>query len=186
MCLDPEDVPFVFHGGVAAWRAFRSDLREKLGSVEADIRIVGSGRFGYSMRPEQPLKRYSPQSDVDVLVADATLFDRLWSLLLQAGYPRGTINPRLERMGLQRLRESLYTGWINPDEIRFDWGLLGSKSDPLRREQFRWFDSLKKVATHVKRPHSEIKGRVYRTLEHARQYHRHSLAALRAALAKDA
>jgi hypothetical protein len=61
------------------WTAFRQEVVRGLdGLTEADIRIVGSARLGFSLRPRNHLREFREESDIDVAVVNATLFDWLW------------------------------------------------------------------------------------------------------------
>ena len=55
LCLRSDEVPFICEDD-AGWAAFRQELSagvEGLGA--ADVRIVGSGRHGFSMNPKNKL-----------------------------------------------------------------------------------------------------------------------------------
>jgi hypothetical protein len=182
-CLHDERTPYVFQPQPAAWDTFRDELGLGLDVSRADIRVVGSARFGFSMRPGRNLKSFGDTSDIDVVIINATLFDRLWLALLDAAYPRPPITEKLGGW-LKTRRNELYTGWLTPLEIRLDITIFGLKAKPVLDFKTLWFNALKQASRHPPRRHEDITGRLYRTWQHAELYHLHSLAALRKTLAE--
>jgi hypothetical protein len=182
-CLHDDRAPYVFQPKPGAWDTFRDELVSELDVSRADIRVVGSGRFGFSMKPWQNFKRFADTSDIDVVIVNAILFDQLWLALLEAAYPRPPIT---EQFGgwLKKRRAELYTGWLTPLEIKLDRKIFGVKAEPVLNFNTRWFNALKKASRHPPRRHEEVTGRLYRTWGHAELYHLNSLAALRKELAE--
>jgi hypothetical protein len=148
----------------------------------SDIRIVGSALFGFSMKPGQNLRNFSDESDIDVIVVNAKLFDELWLGLLAAAYPRPPITDRISGGWLRRRRNELYTGWLTPLDIHLDSKIFGAKAKPVLDFRIRWFNALKQASHHPVRRHEDVQGRLYRTWQHAELYHLDSLAALRRSL----
>src|SRR5437870_5148526 len=95
LCLGDDAIPYVFEPEPAKWNTFRDFLSARLEVTHNDIRIVGSGRLGFSMKPRMNLKRFSEKSDIDVVIVNSGLFDRLWLALLRAAYPRFPLTQRL-------------------------------------------------------------------------------------------
>lgn len=180
-CLHDEEAPYVFQANAAAWESFRDELATLLGVGRSDVRIVGSGRFGFSLKPWNNFKGFGDKSDIDVVIVNANLFDELWVALLDAAYPR---SPILEKLGgwLQKRRNELYTGWLTPLKIHLDYSIVGSKARPVLDFRTRWFNALKQASRHPTRRHEDITGRLYRTWRHAELYHLNSLSELRRAL----
>jgi hypothetical protein len=87
-CFDSDATPFVFEAKPVSWDEFRDALVSGLEISRQDIRIVGSGRFGFSMKPGHNLRSFSDTSDIDVMVVNDSLFDSIWLALLKAAYPR--------------------------------------------------------------------------------------------------
>lgn len=181
-CLLDDATPFVFEQNPLSWDTFRQELVTRLGVSTTDIRVVGSGRLGISMKPGMNLTRFSDRSDIDVVIVNAELFDQLWLTLLNAAYPRP---PMIEKLGgwLKDRRNEVYTGWITPLKIHLDATIYGSKAKQVLELRSRWFDALKQASRHSPRRHEDVTGRLYRTWRHAELYHLDSLAALRKSLA---
>lgn len=180
-CLYDELIPFVFEPKPAGWDAFRNELVSQLTVSRADIRVVGSGRFGFSMKPGYNLKGFGDRSDIDVIIVNANLFDELWLALLEAAYPRSPITEQI-RGWLHKRRVELYTGWLTPMGIKLDRKIVGDKALPVLQFNARWFNALKQASRYPPRRHEDITGRLYRTWRHAELYHLNSLAALRKTL----
>src|ERR1039457_3408739 len=94
-CLHDDTVPYVFEPRPEAWDAFRDEFVSGLSVSRSSIRVVGSGRFGFSMKPGHHFKRFGDTSDIDVVVVDPDLFDELWLALLESAYPRPPISSTL-------------------------------------------------------------------------------------------
>src|SRR4029077_1654334 len=81
-CLRDEETPYVFATKPESWGSFRDELANRLGVNTADIRVIGSGRFGFSLKPRKNLRLFQDTSDIDVVIVNANLFDELWLALL--------------------------------------------------------------------------------------------------------
>jgi hypothetical protein len=179
--LRDDITPFVFGSRGDNWDDFRSEIADELSIQATDVRVVGSARLGFSLKPGTNLRKYDDASDVDLIVINANLFDYLWIALLEAVYPR---HPATELVGgwLRQRRDEIYTGWISPLEIRVDRSIFGAKAEPVLSFNARWFRLLKRSSKFIIRRHEDVSGRLYRTMEHANLYHLNSLAALRRSL----
>ena len=179
MCLRGTDVPFAFSGLSDAWLAFRDDLGQALGVKSESIAVVGSERFGFSLKPDNSLRPFSDTSDIDVVVVDSTAFDETWTGLLRALYPR----PPIQVSGwLAKCRNDLYTGWLCPLAMRPDRKIYGARAGPVLEISSRWFQALKVAGRFIPQPHESLQARLYRTWEHAELYHQHSLHELKRTL----
>ncbi len=178
LCLHDEAAPYVFEPAPAAWGDFRDELGAHLGVDRANVRVVGSGRLGFSMKPGLNLRAFRDTSDIDIVIVDADSFDKLWLALLEAAYPR----PPFTGGWLNKRRNDLYTGWLTPLKIRIDYQTFGQKARKVLDFRTRWFNAFKGVSQHPARRHEDLQGRLYRTWRHAELYHLDSLGALRKSL----
>lgn len=179
--LHSNDLPFVFSDSPQAWDSFRKEFVTGLSVSEGDIRIVGSGRFGFSMKPGLNLRAFRDTSDIDVIVVNSDLFDQLWLALLRAVYPRPPHTSMLSGW-LGRRRNELYTGWLTPLDIKLDVKIYGSKVRPILDINAQWFGALKKASRYPLTRHEDIAGRLYRTWEHVELYHLQGMTELRKSL----
>lgn len=180
-CLQDDITPYVFEPKPMAWDTFRDEIASQLKVSHGDIRVVGSGRLGFSLKPFNNLARFTDKSDIDVVIVNSDAFDDLWLSLLNAAYPR---SPVTEKLGgwLQKRRNEVYTGWISPLEIHLDIKIFGIKAKPVLDLRSRWFNALKQASRYPPRRHEDVNGRLYRTWRHAELYHLGSLAELRKSL----
>src|SRR5262245_4861417 len=155
-------MPYVFEPKPSLWDTFRVEVATELGISRTDMRIVGSGRFGFSMTPGRNFDRFTDQSDIDLIIINPHLFDHLWVALLEAAYPRGEAVARLGGW-LTNRRDELYTGWLTPTAITLDRSIFGSKAEPVLKFRVTWFNAIKRASRHPPRRHSDINGRLYRT-----------------------
>lgn len=183
LCLSDTDTPFVFDTEPNNWARFRQAISEALGIGPADIRVVGSGRFGFSLKPGCNLRRFQDTSDIDLAITNEGAFDGLWDAILAAAYPRPPISIRPGGW-MEKLRNELYTGWISPRKLAMDVRLFGNKALPVIEFRTRWFDTLKGASRHAVRRHEDIQGRLYRTRRHLELYHLNSVASLRRSLSQ--
>jgi hypothetical protein len=180
-CLRDDDVPFAFDTKPENWPAFRDHLSSNLSVRSEDIRVVGSARLGFSLKPGRKLRPFSDTSDVDVVVVSATLFDELWQKLLLAAYPRDQMLGRLGGWLANRQRE-VYTGWITPKDVILSITIAGARARAVLTFRWHWFHTFKKASALLPRRHEDVNARLYRTWEHVDLYHLMSLAALRRTL----
>jgi hypothetical protein len=180
-CLHDDSIPFIFEPRPTSWDAFRQELVTRLGVSPGDIRIVGSGRLGISIKPGNNLMPFNDKSDIDVAIVNPVMFDHFWLALLQAAYPRSPTNEKLGGW-LKKRRNEVYTGWISPLKIHLDVNVYGSRAKQILELRTRWFDALKHASRHSPRRHEDITGRLYRTWQHAELYHLHSMAELKKSL----
>ena len=180
-CLHDDFVPYVFEPRPSTWDSFRDVLVSGLNIVRSDIRVVGSARFGFSLKPGGNLKSFADTSDIDVIVVNTDVFDELWLSLLKAAYPRPPLTSHIGGW-LAKRRNEVYTGWLTPLRIRLDKTIVGAKAKPVLDFNVRWFNTFKEASRHPPRRHEDISGRLYRTWGHAELYHLSSLSALRKSL----
>jgi hypothetical protein len=179
--LRDELVPYVFETEPARWDAFKAQVSGALAVAAADMTVVGSGRFGFSLKPDNNLRAFQDDSDVDVVIVNPDLFDNVWHNLLRAVYPRP---PQMNAVGgwLRARQKEVYTGWLTPLEVRIDKRIFGAPAEPVLEFNGRWFRTFKEASRHVVRRHEDVQARLYRTWTHAELYHLSSLAALRTTL----
>ncbi len=182
-CLHDDDAPFVFNHDSAQWERFRAVIADGISVDRTDIRIVGSARFGFSLKPWRKLDAFRSTSDIDIVVVNTGLFDELWLALLAAVYPKP---PTVAWAGgwLEKIRGDIYTGWIRPPQIKLSRRIVGQRADAVLEFKSKWFNTLKLASQHPPRRHEDIQGRLYRTWRHAELYHLHSLGLLRQSLAE--
>jgi len=183
-CLREDQAPYVFEPMPDTWDQFRDVLVTNLRVSRADIRVVGSGRFGFSLKPGHKLRSFRDKSDIDVVIVNPDLFEELWIALLGAAYPRSPITEKFTGWLAER-RNELYTGWLTPRDIKLDIRILGNRARAALNFKTQWFNAVKLASRYPPRRHADITSRLYHSWQHAELYHLHSLSELRKSLAKE-
>ena len=121
-----EGIPFAFKARPAVYEALRIWLARYLDIQAKEITIIGSGRQGFSLSPDQNVGRpFGPQSDLDMTVISSSLFQRLRAAFgrWEQDYTHGIVHPRNERekaLWGENQRNNplaLERGFIDPQKI---------------------------------------------------------------------
>ena len=153
-----------------------SHLAQRLGTERGNIRIVGSAKLGFSLSPDTFSRRFSEDSDIDVIVVDRDLFDTVWHSVLRWNYPR-----RQDRLIAPdfRFREAraheIYWGWLQPDQIEFAHVSYVSLLTSVQELQARWFEVFRSLGRSQHFARRDVSGRLYRSWDFARLYHENGL-----------
>ncbi len=95
-----EGIPFCFKSQPAIYEGLRFWLSRQLEIQAKEITIIGSGRQGYCLSPDENLGRaFGEHSDMDLSVVSQSLFERLKITFNKwhADYTRGDVLPRNEK-----------------------------------------------------------------------------------------
>lgn len=180
--LDISTTPYVFREQPKAMGILCDHLcqNELLGLSQDNIRIVGSGKIGFSLSPDNFPRPFSEVSDIDVLVVDEKLFDKVWMSMLEWHYPRKGIDlGGADGKWAKTRRKELYWGWFSPDKIRFSGLSFPSVLKPLRDISTAWFNCFQSLSLYPEFSGRHISGRLYRTWDHATLYQEHGLIQIR-------
>lgn len=131
---------------------------------EVSIIPAGSAHLGFSLvekrrNGEPALPRYRPygvDSDIDVAVICAPIFDRIWQELT-AYYARG---PRFPPDG-GRLADYILCGWFRPDH--FPKGVWLPRCE-------RWWDTFNKLSRNAAFLPRRVRGGIFNSTFHLRHY----------------
>ena len=95
-----EGVPFAFKSRPGVYEALRIWLARRLDVEAKEITIIGSGRQGFSLSPDQNVGRpFGSHSDLDFTVISSNLFPRLVDAFRrwEQDYTQGVVSPRHEK-----------------------------------------------------------------------------------------
>jgi hypothetical protein len=84
-------------------------VADKLSVHPAKVLIVGSAKLGFSIAPDKRYRHFGDTSDIDVVVVDSALFDRIWVEIHK------TIESRVTWPNRNQFAKYLLRGWIRPD-----------------------------------------------------------------------
>lgn len=178
-------LPFVFEGTPEAWAQLRARLAGDLDCGEDDVLVVGSAKMGYSLAPRKFGRPFSADSDIDVIVVSADLFDEVWLSVIRWHYRRRHRLPPADRQWDAERRASLSWGYLNPTGFKYR-GLSRSRQlQPAKRVSATWFDAFQSLGRLPAFAGRKVGGRLYRSWDHAVSYHDHGLRELRRALVED-
>lgn len=175
-----QGIPYVFRDKPAALDLLIKHLSSAIKLDEENIRVVGSAKMGFSLNPDNFPRGFSDASDIDVIVINEQLFDRIWMTLLEWHYPRRLMQlGRVEGEWAQLRRKEIYFGWLVPDEIHYEGLSFPNVLKPLRDISALWFNSFRSLSLYPEFAARTISGRLYRSWEHALRYHTEGLRQIR-------
>ena len=175
--------PYVFRNKPKDLDALKNHLVSKLPIMKPNITIVGSAKLGFSLNPDTFFRQFSDESDVDVIVVDEALFDKVWMAVLDWHYPRRlTTLGKLDGEWARTRRKELYWGWFVPDQISYEGLSFPHALKPLRDISTDWFNAFKSLSQYQEFSRRQISGRLYRTWDHAFRYHSEGLRLIKVAI----
>jgi hypothetical protein len=164
--------PFAFRHNPELGRILKRHLCSSLQVSEANLTIIGSAKTGFSLSPDGFPRPFHDGSDIDVLVVDHTLFDKLWRAILEWNYPRRReYLPDVEWRWRKARGEDLYWGWFRPHLITPSGFTHVGTLRPLRDISTRWFNAFRGLGQYSEFASRDVSGRLYRSWEHAVLYH---------------
>ena len=164
--------PFAFRANPSTLTVLTNHLNKQLNLQPTNICVVGSGKTGFSLNPNNFPRRFSSSSDIDVIAIDQLMFDTVWTTLLKWHYPRR--RAKLygdDRLWIGHRKSDLYWGWFVPDKIRFDGLSFPSVLKPIRDISANWFNAFQSLSQLDEFLGRNVSGRLYRTWDHAVLYH---------------
>jgi hypothetical protein len=171
--------PYAFRAQPSALLNLRTHVSTALNVDETNIVVVGSAQVGFSLSPDNFPRRFTDGSDIDVVVVDDGLFDRVWHTLLQWHYPRRRDLPSADWAWCTARRKELYWGWFVPNKIKFAGLSLPSALKPIRDCSTLWFNTFQSLTDYPEFSKRQVNGRLYRTWEHVHLYHTEGLRQIR-------
>lgn len=95
----------------ADYYQLKEDVCEHFDIEFNDVLVVGSGKLGFSIKPQRRYGKFNNDSDIDIAVVSTTLFHEIWkeAYLYQKS---GSYWPKSEDFF-----KYLSEGWIRPDKL---------------------------------------------------------------------
>lgn len=121
-----EGIPFAFQEQPALYEIIRSWLASRLAIDSKEITLIGSGRQGQSMSPDQDFgKPFGQHSDLDISAVSSNLFERLRTVfhVWADDYERSVVvpsNPREKKFwdgNLSLCPNTITRGFIDADKM---------------------------------------------------------------------
>ncbi len=163
-------LPFSFVDRPGVYRKMIKELSRGLRVPKQDICVVGSARMGFSLSPPDFGMPFNDYSDLDIVVVSASLFDPSWMDILTSRHtPWSSLRPQTKNhMREHKDRHHIYNGWIYPHLI--------AEALEIGERWLTTFNGLSRTPALSSLP---ISGRLYRTWDHVRVYHRRGLKQIR-------
>jgi hypothetical protein len=140
----------------------RAEIADWAGVHVNDVVMVGSGKLGFSISPEQPFKEFDAgeRSDFDMAIISSSLFDYYWRNVF--AYSR--YSPYWKERG--KFESYIIQGWMRPDH-------LPNQDFELKQEWWRFFNSLANLQRYDRR---KISAGIYKNWDFLEAYQTDGLA----------
>jgi hypothetical protein len=121
-----EGIPYCFKNRPIIYEGMRTWLSRQLQVNAKEITLIGSGRLGFSLSPDENLGRcFGECSDLDMTAISLALFERLGEMFRRwhADYLAGIVSPGFTRQGkywednAMRVPSNLARGFIDSHKI---------------------------------------------------------------------
>ncbi|WP_140637455.1 hypothetical protein [Methylibium rhizosphaerae] len=145
----------------AEYDGFKQRVVDAIGQ-DAEVCLVGSGNWGYSLNPEKGFKPFDMASDVDVAIVSADLFVQTWDQIRDYHRKSWYAIDYEQRQRLRRNGENIYSGFVSPAWIpertsptRFSFlrllNRLSDESVAFRKVTALYFRNTTEVADYYRR-----------------------------------
>jgi hypothetical protein len=163
-----EKVPFIFSDNLELYIKWKEILASKIGVDSKAIVFTGSASVGFSLNPENNLRAFNDQSDVDVAIISQHYFDLSWHFLRNIGTKRYSLKQKELNSIDDHRNRLIYWGTIATDKIIqiFPFGE-------------KWITSLNEMATIEPTKDRVINIRIYKDFEALRAYHLNNLKSIK-------
>ena len=173
-----EREPHVFRDEPDSLQLLREHVIERLkvfapSLAATDCQLVGSAQTGFSLAPDSFPNSFSEESDIDVAIVSAELFDKIWLTILRwnYAYPRRHQLEPPNQAWVRARRHDIYWGWFRPDEMKWTGLWRKSKLTAVQEVRAAWFNTFRELGLYREFAGRDVHGRLYRTWEHAVEYH---------------
>jgi hypothetical protein len=87
----------------------KSKISKHFGLHPIDVFMVGSGKLGFTIKPNEQFRQFGDSSDIDIAIVSEELFERFWKAVYLY---KNEVKywPKEERF-----KNYLLSGWIRPD-----------------------------------------------------------------------
>ena len=162
--------PFAFSERPGEYPKFRQQIATALKSEPANIVVVGSGRFGFSLAPHKFGRPFHDRSDIDVIIVDPNFFDTAWLELIRYDVKSLTFDYDVQQSLREHRSNHVFWGYLEPYNLK----------TALSMYRKNWFPMIAALGFFRAAAGRSVKARVYRTWEHAKNYHRYGIRQLTA------
>ncbi len=166
--------PYVFKESPVRYDTLRHELSRYLDVRETNLVLVGSARTGFSLSPDNFGRPFRDDSDLDMAVVSARLFDSVWlDLLHLTPRRRAALTDQVEKYVQEHRTYRIFYGRAEPHRLVGAATLTG-----------KWFKAFRSVGRIPELSRHQIHGMLFRTWEHAKLYYIYGLRQVTAQLSK--
>jgi hypothetical protein len=167
-----DEQTYVFRAKPELYDRLRELLAKGISVQPNRIRLVGSGKTGFSMKPRVFPRAFSADSDLDIAVIDQDSFELIWTTLLVWSYPRRNRSlPAVDYRWLRDRQNDIYWGWMYPTKIRYAGLSLPAELKPMRDLSATWFNAFQSVGRDSDLAKWPLRARLYRSEDQFLAYH---------------
>jgi hypothetical protein len=175
---------FVFRQNYRAEERLIRHLGTALSTPEEDVIIVGSAKVGFSLDPNAFPRAFSDDSDLDVAIVSPQSFEAAWRAALEWSYEVSENTDR-EQAWLKDLRRGVFRGQLHIGSTQHIGGMRRSALLALWRNlAWTWFAAFRDLPREREILRRKVSGRLYRSWDHLRLYHRGGILRLQETLAR--
>ena len=134
----------------------KSEVSHQFDVHPSEVIMVGSGKLGFSIAPTKRFQHFNDESDLDVAIISAELFDSVWKDVfdLMAG---GEFLWHRAR----EFKDYLFRGWIRPDKL-----------PPANIFRFRqeWWNFFQRLENQGVYGNYKLRAGIYKSWNHLESY----------------
>lgn len=173
---------FVFRQNQHAEKRLIQHLGTTLSTPEENVVIVGSAKIGFSLDPNAFPRAFSDDSDLDVAIVNPDIFESAWRAALEWSYEVNENTDR-EQAWLRDLRRGVFRGQLHVGSTQHISGMRRSALLALWRNlAWTWFAAFRDLPREPEILRRKVNGRLYRSWDHLRLYHRGGILRLQETL----
>lgn len=112
--------PYVFNDDEDKYFDLKREIAIRFSEHYTNIHMVGSAKLGFSIAPEKLWQPFTIESDIDIAIVSAKLFETLWVSVHDFNIGL-TSRTKDEDKKYKSFLSYFFKGWIRPDLFPFEY-----------------------------------------------------------------
>ena len=160
---------FVFKDNDEKYFQLKNTIAQNFELNPQEVIMIGSAKLGFSISPRKLWESFHDESDIDMVIISATIFDKFWKDLYDFNF-NINLTDRTEKEDKQyyRFLEYFFRGWLRPDVFPF---LYSGRKE--------WEGFFKSISYGEFGEQHKISGAVFRDWEFYEAYHTSNIREIR-------
>ena len=129
-----------------------------------NVFLVGSGRLGFSIKPQNEYREFNDDSDLDIVIVSKELFETYWNHMRE--YDQNLVYWKDASV----FENTFYNGWMRPDKLPKNKSFV----DPLN-----WWEYFEKLSASNLFGRIKIRGGLYYSLDALESYQKKAINKLK-------